>query len=153
MLPLPRTLVVEDDPIAALALQTALRTAGQPACLSFAADGLGAIEYLQGKELASGVASPSLPGLLLLNLRLPIISGFAVLDWLAARPHLRPRVIVAVCPSDRPQDQAWAITYGADLALLKPSDPAGFEGLVARLKLCWCALPPLSAKIEIAPAA
>ena len=86
----PKTLVAEDNANDALLLQYAFKSARVHATVHFVSDGMEVIDYLRGKQLFDKVASSTLPGLLLLNLGMPRLSGFGVLEWLRRHPHLRP---------------------------------------------------------------
>lgn len=130
----PKTLVVEDNPHDALALQYALKQAGVTACVHFVSDGVEAIEYLRGKELFEHIASPSLPSLLLVGLDLPRLDGFGLLRWLRLRPHLRPARVVAFGSNLQPGEEARALALGADHYLLKPVPPADFHTALLTLQ-------------------
>lgn len=140
----PKTLVVEDNPNDALSFQCALKQVGIEATVHFVSDGVEAIEYLRGKELFEKIASPSLPGLLLLGLELPRLDGFGLLQWLRLRPHLRPARVLAFGSPERPQDEARALALGADHYLAKPLPPADFRTTLLslqRLLLNWPVAP------------
>jgi len=49
-----------------------------------------------------------LPGLLLVDLEMPRLSGFGVLEWLRKHPHLRPYKVVVFSSSENEQDMALA---------------------------------------------
>ena len=127
----PKTLVAEDNANDALLLQSAFKKARITATVHFVSDGMEVLEYLRGKQLFEQVASSTLPGLLLLNLGMPRLSGFGVLEWLRRHPHLRPGVVIAL--GDRPEERARAIALGADEYLLKESDPLAVARLIRTL--------------------
>ena len=77
-------LVVEDDPDARAYLATALEQAGYE--VRAAADGVEAFEVLATWR----------PGVVLLDLRLPRLDGWAVCERLAARPELDGVAVVAM---------------------------------------------------------
>ncbi len=129
----PRTLVAEDDASDAVLLQRAFRDAGVSAAVDFVSDGLQAIEYLSGKELSANRASGTLPSLLLLDLRMPGLSGFEVLEWLRQHPHLRPARVVAFSGSPSPEELVKAIALGADEYLAKPKGGAMMDSVVQSL--------------------
>src|SRR5437762_2968742 len=115
----PKTLVAEDDANDSLRLQHAFKTAGVNATIHFVSDGLEVIDYLRGKQLFEKVASSTLPGLLLLNLGMPRLSGFGVLEWLRRNPHLRPTNVVAFGSADKADERNHALALGVDLYLIK----------------------------------
>jgi two-component system response regulator len=95
-----------------------------------------AIDYLRGKQLFEKVASSTLPGLLVLDLEMPRLDGFGVLEWLRKHPHLRPSRVVVITSAQNDQDLARAHRLGADLCLLKSSDPTELAQLVQTLQEC-----------------
>jgi CheY-like chemotaxis protein len=117
----PKTLVAEDDPNDALLLQNAFKRTGISATIHFVSDGVEAIDYLRGKQIFEKVASSTLPGLLVLDLDMPRLGGFGVLEWLRMHPHLRPVRVVILSGSENPEDSVRAAGLGADHYLPKPS--------------------------------
>src|SRR5689334_11237098 len=136
----PKTLVAEDNPNDALLLQRALKKARIHATIHFVSDGMEVVEYLRGKQLFEEIASSTLPGLLLLNVRMPRLGGFGVLEWLRRHPHLRPAVIVAL--GNKPEERAHAIALGADEYILKGTDSTGVAGLIKALRQRFEAVRP-----------
>ena len=132
----PKTLVVEDDPNVALLLQMAFKRAGVRSTIHFVSDGVEAIDYLRGKQLFDKVAASTLPGLLLLDLSMPRLNGFGVLEWLRMHPHLRPGRVVVLTSSTNPNDWARAQALGADDYLAKPVMRSELRNLVDQLQRC-----------------
>jgi CheY-like chemotaxis protein len=130
----PKTLVAEDDANDSLRLQHAFKTAGVNATIHFVSDGLEVIDYLRGKQLFEKVASSTLPGLLLLDLGMPRLSGFGVLEWLRRHPHLRPTNVVAFGSADKADERNHALALGVDLYLIKPSDTPALTSLIKALQ-------------------
>jgi CheY-like chemotaxis protein len=133
----PKTLVAEDDPNDALMLHCAFKRAGVEATIHFVSDGVEAIDYLRGKQLFEKVASSTLPGMFLLDLEMPRLDGFGVLEWLRKHPHLRPYRVVVFSASQSAHDMARAAALGADLCLPKTSDLAELAQVVRTLEDCF----------------
>src|ERR1051326_1097563 len=72
---------VEDDPNDALLFEHACRKAGVNFNLQSVPDGDQAIAYLRGAEGFADRAKHPLPQLMLLDLKMPRLSGFEVLTW------------------------------------------------------------------------
>src|SRR5258706_9347997 len=88
-------LVAEDEETDAMLLRWAFEKAGVPNPLVVARDGQEAVDYLEGKgDYADRVRHP-LPCLLVLDLKMPRMSGFDVLVWVSDRPQFRdlPRMV------------------------------------------------------------
>ena len=137
----PKTLVAEDDPNDALLLHYAFKRAGIEATIHFVSDGVEAIDYLRGKQLFEKVASSTLPGMFLLDLEMPRLSGFGVLQWLRKHPHLRPYRVVVFSATQSADDMAHAVALGADLCLPKTTDPGELEQIVKALTDCFHGRP------------
>ncbi len=76
------------------------------------------------------------PGLILMDLRLPGIDGYAALRALRADPHTSRVPIVALTAQAMSGDEAAALAAGFDAYIAKPIDARTFAKTVARaLKL------------------
>lgn len=148
MMTFPKTLVAEDDPNDAMLLHYAFKRAGIDATIHFVSDGVEAIDYLRGKQLFEKVASSTLPGMFLLDLEMPRLSGFGVLEWLRKHPHLRPYRVVVFSATQSAEDMARAAALGADLCLPKTSDPEELAQLVKVLTDCFHGRPT---QFDLAP--
>jgi CheY-like chemotaxis protein len=130
-------LVAEDDTTDAFFFQRAFRRAGIPVTLNFVQDGQEVIDYLEGKGPFTDRASHPLPQLLLLDLRMPKLDGFEVLQWIRQRPALSELVVVLFSSSDEPRDISRAYDLGANWYLVKPHSMEELTGLVGRFKKYW----------------
>ena len=151
----PAMLVAEDDPADILLLQRAIAKAGLKVHVEFARNGHEVIEYLEGKSPRQGLSNP-FPDLLVLDLRLPALDGFEVLEWFHLYPQYRPPQVVVLSSSCYPPDLARASALGVDHYLVKPSDPFELIGIVKRLEQCWRDVPamvPVPQAVAYAPAA
>jgi len=133
----PKTLVAEDDPNDALLLHWAFKRAEIDATIHFVSDGVEAIDYLRGKQLFEKVASSTLPGMFLLDLDMPRMSGFGVLEWLRKHPHLRPYRVVVFSASKSDEDRTRSLSLGADLCLPKTFDPRELSNVIKILRDCF----------------
>ena len=124
-------LLVEDDEGDILLLRRAFRNARIANPLIEVRDGQAAIQYLSGDgDFAERTRYP-LPFLILLDLRMPKLSGFEVLAWIRDQPELAELIIVVLTSSDHVPDVTKAHELGANSYLVKPGT---FDELVEMVK-------------------
>ena len=124
-------LLVEDDETDVLLLRNAFRNARVANPLIEVSDGHAAIQYLAGAgAYADRTRYPS-PFLMLLDLRLPKLSGFEVLAWIRDQTALAELIVVVLTGSDYLPDATRARELGANSYLVKP---ASFKELVETVK-------------------
>jgi CheY-like chemotaxis protein len=130
---------VEDDPNDTLLLEHACKKAGVIFDLQAVSDGDQAIAYLRGVNDFSDRNKYPLPKLILLDLKMPRLSGFDVLTWLRSDEAFRGVPVVVLTSSNHDADVKRAYALGAKSYLVKP---VGFEALVELVKT----LPGLAAQ-------
>jgi two-component system response regulator len=103
-----------------------------------ARDGAEAVALLLGtpEEPATG----PLPALVLLDLKLPKLDGFEVLQRIRATPRTRRLPIVILTSSRQESDLVEAYERGANSYVRKPVDFTEFLEAVGRLGLFWLML-------------
>ena len=106
-------LVAEDDETDRFLVSRAFTKSGHELSLAFACDGEEVIDFVQSGTRAK---------LLLLDLKMPRMDGFQVLEWLASNPANRPERVVVLSSSVDPHDMQRSRQLGADLHLTKPHD-------------------------------
>jgi CheY-like chemotaxis protein len=131
---------VEDDPNDTLLLEHACKKAGLVFDLQAVSDGDQAIAYLRGANNFSDRDKHPLPKLILLDLKMPRLSGFDVLAWLRSDEGFRSVPVVVLTSSNHDADVKRAFDLGAKSYLVKP---VGFEALVELVKT----LPALAAQV------
>ena len=122
---------VEDDPNDTLLLEHACKKAGLVFDLQAVSDGDQAIAYLRGMNDFSDRSKYPLPKLILLDLKMPRLSGFDVLAWLRSDEGFRGVPVVVLTSSNHDADVKRAYALGAKSYLVKP---VGFEALVELVK-------------------
>lgn len=128
----PTTILhVEDDPNDTLLLEHACRKAGMVFNLQAVSDGDQAMAYLRGTSAFSDRAKHPMPKLILLDLKMPRVSGFDVLAWLRAEDAFKELPVVVLTSSNHDADIKRAYDLGAKSYLVKP---VGFEALVELVK-------------------
>jgi CheY-like chemotaxis protein len=129
-------LLVEDDEDHAFLIRRVFWK-GTPIPLQIVRSGEEAIEYLQGMGRYSKRAEFPLPAVVLLDLRLPGISGFEVLKWIRQQPGIKTmRVVVMTC-SELAQDASLACILGADSFIVKPVDLDSLIHMIEASRAYW----------------
>jgi CheY-like chemotaxis protein len=131
-------LLVEDDENDALVAERALRKAGVRNSIRHVTDGEQAIHYLSGEPPYQDRTRNPLPGLILLDLKMPKFSGFDVLSWLQTRPELSSIPVVVLTGSLHPEDRKQAQRLGAVGYEVKPVE---FDQIVAIARTIKLRLP------------
>ena len=122
----PVVLLADDNEDDVLALRHALRRAGIDVPLQVVEDGEEAIAYLRGVGRFSNRAEFPLPDLFLLDLRMPKLDGFEVLEWLRQQPSLAPLRTIVLTMSNDVFDVDRAFALGANSFLTKSMDLLDF---------------------------
>jgi len=117
----------------------AFRKAEVPAHLEVATDGQKAIEAL------SGGASIVPPACVLLDIKLPSLSGLDVLAWIRQQPNLKRLPVIMLTSSILASDVNRAYDLGANSYLVKPSNLEALIELAKTIDLYWLRTntPPL----------
>jgi len=84
--------------------------------------GMDAIAYLNGDTPFGDRAKYPLPGLVLLDIRMPGTDGFDVLRWIRQQWEFAHLCVVVLTSSDVLRDVNQAYQLGADSFLVKPLD-------------------------------
>ena len=134
-----RILVAEDEETDVFFLRHALSRAGLPHELVVAQDGQEAIDYLSGQAPYTDRARHPLPALLLLDLKMPRMTGFDVLAWLRRRPEFKQLPAVVLTSSPDEADRRRAEQLGAAQYLVKPQNVQDLLKLVQDLQAKWLA--------------
>jgi CheY-like chemotaxis protein len=98
--------------------------------LRFAHDGEAAIEYVKGEQRFADRTANPFPELVLLDIRLPKIDGFQVLEWIRTAPEYRSLKVIVWTGSEHPEYPNRARNLGAYGFFLK-RDLNGLQGLVS----------------------
>lgn len=127
---------VEDDADDVLLIGRAIRKAGLPVP-SLVRDGREAVEYLSGAgKYADRLAHP-FPSIILLDLKLPRMSGFEVLGWIRERTELCRIPVIMFTSSREKADVDRAYALGANAYLLKSVDHEDLVEALKRVQAFW----------------
>ena len=116
-------LAADDEESDRMILQLVFRRAKLSRSLVLVRDGQEAVDYLSGSgDYADRLAYP-LPGLVVLDLKMPRMNGFDVLAWLATQTSLREVPTVVLSSSADESDIKRARQLGRSRLLRKASQP------------------------------
>lgn len=130
-------LYVEDEPDDVLFMHVAFRRAGLRAPLHCVSDGQQAVNYLRGDPPYDDRVLHPFPRVVLLDLNLPLLSGFEVLRWIRREAKLRELPVVVFSSSGRADDRRRALELNATEYIQKPASGAQFEDVARRLQENW----------------
>ena len=135
-------LLVEDNPSDIALTRRALRKAGILNEVVAVEDGQAALDYLLGADAERRVQL--LPAVVLLDLNLPMVSGFEVLERIRANDRTRRLPVVILTTSNEPAEIGRGYDLGVNSYLVKPVDFAQFATVVENVGLYWLLLngPP-----------
>ena len=134
-----RVLYVEDEEDDVFFMRNAFRKLGVQDRFHAVQDGALAISYLAGQAPYADRAQHPLPTFVLLDLNLPIRSGFEVLEWLRSQPQFKSLPVVIFSSSGRLEDRQRAEQLGATEYLLKPTSGSQFLEMARQLTETWMA--------------
>ena len=127
----PIILIAEDEENDRYLIEHAFKKARLELTVTLAFDGEQAIERL--KQTPTGSGTDDQPVLLLLDLKMPRMDGFQVLQWLLEHPVNRPALVIILSSSCDPRDAERAVALGADSYLVKPNDFKQYVHIVEEL--------------------
>lgn len=124
-------LLVEDDDLDVMNVHRALSQAQEVASITVARDGVEALKMLRAGEL--GIERL----VVLVDLRMPRMSGLDLLKELRADPRLKRIPTVVLTTSDDPHDRDAAFCLGAAGYFVKPAAPSRFRQIMDALRSYW----------------
>ena len=132
-----RILLVEDNPDHAELIRRGFAENSDRVQLTVMPDGEAAISYLFHRGPWAEPGSSPRPHLILLDLRLPKLDGFQVLQEVKDSPQLCQIPTVILTTSEAENDMAKAYAKHANSYLVKPVDFERFVSLVGDIEGYW----------------
>lgn len=130
-------LLAEDNRDDAFLMQRAFKAHGLMRPPHIVDNGADAIAYLAGEgAFADRVAHP-MPTITILDLKMPRVDGFGVLEWLRDHPDFRVIPTMVWSASADPRDVKHAYCLGANAYLVKPTDFGEFKEMLGELLKFW----------------
>ena len=132
-------LIIDDDEDDQLLLKLAFEENGATTFnLEFASDGMYALERLTNQ--------PSLPDLILLDLNMPRINGFEVLDQLKRSQEYCRIPVIVLSTSAHKTDIDRAYQLGANSFIIKADNQLKLESMIESIRQYWFAISELPSK-------
>jgi CheY-like chemotaxis protein len=130
-------LVADDDANDVFFLRRAFQKAGLTCPIVDVPDGEKAINYLAGSDGFGDRHRFPIPSLLFLDLKMPKVSGFEVLEWLQKHNDLTTIRVVVLSSSNLPSDMQKARSLGAHDYRVKPADIDDMIAMVKDIATRW----------------
>ena len=130
-------LYVEDEESDRMLMQMAFQKVGLERELRMVRDGQEAINYLSEAGAHAERGQYPQPAVVLLDLNLPEVHGFEVLQWIRGQPAHSGLPVVVFTSSGREEDRRRAELLGATEFLQKPGMLGGFQDVARRLHAEW----------------
>ena len=139
-MPVKIILLVEDNADDEELTTRALRKANIANEIVVTRDGKEAIDYLFGQGAYEGRDLSSMPAVILLDLKLPKLSGLDVLQRVRADPRTKLVPIVVLTSSSEDEDMLKSYESGANSYVRKPVEFGAFVNAVSQLGIYWMLL-------------
>lgn len=133
-------LLVEDNPRDAELTIRALKRHNLANQLFHVQDGAEALDFLFGRGKYEGRLLSAMPKVILLDLKLPKVSGLEVLRLMKQDPRLRTVPVVIITSSAEDPDMQAAYRLGANSYVVKPVKFDEFMEAMSRLGVYWLLL-------------
>ena len=137
---LVKILLVEDNMDDIVITKKALKEAKIVNELYVVRDGQEALDFLQHQGAYQDPATSPKPGLILLDINLPKLSGVEVLARIKQDPNLRRIPVIMLTVSKRDEDVMKSYENGCNSFLQKPVEFDAFVQLVKEVGLYWALL-------------
>ncbi len=138
-------LLVEDSPNDAEMILDALQTHNLANKVMLLKDGEEALDYMFATGKYSGRSTGDAPKMILLDLKLPKVSGLEVLERLKSDTRKKQIPVVVLTSSYEQRDLADSYRLGVNSYIVKPVDFTKFSEAVSQIGLYWLLLnkPPV----------
>jgi CheY-like chemotaxis protein len=143
-------LIAEDSEDDVLLIRRAFRKTRLPKRVEVVRDGAQAVDYLLGQPPYDDREQHPLPSLIILDLKMPRVSGFEVLEVIKGSPLTRRIPVVVLTSSRENEDIKHCYDLGANSYLVKPVGFEQFSAVVAEIEKYWLAVNTPPAELRFA---
>jgi len=133
----PTLLIVEDNEDDIFFMERIFKQMGARCDLRFVRDGAEAVEYLSGKGQFEDRVKNPLPTIILMDLKMPRMNGFEVLEWMQKQPEIKLIPTIVVTSSTMQEDVTRAYRSGANAVMNKPVDKDSLLQMLKTFHLYW----------------
>ena len=133
LMPDPTLLVIEDAREHAILVRVAARRALPGLDVRVAGDGREGIAYLAGTPPFQDRRSHPMPSLIILDLIMPQVDGYQVLEWIRDKRGPDKVPVVVLTSSSDPDAESRSMTLGAVAFYRKPPDLDGLGRVVREI--------------------
>ncbi len=130
-------LLVEDNPMDVELTVRAFKRNKMSNPVNIVRDGQEALDYMYRRGRWTDPEAAPVPGLILLDIRLPRVDGLEVLREYKSNSVFRPVPVVMLTTSRDDTDVSRAYELGANSYIVKPVDFDKFLEVVERIELYW----------------
>ena len=133
----PVVALVDDDENDRLFFERAVRKKGYGWKIVALATGREAVDYLSGAGRFADRSAWPLPSHVLIDLKLPELSGLEVLEWIRRHPAFQALPVIVLSSSREPSDMERAKALGIDAYEVKPVEFRALVLTVASIAERW----------------
>lgn len=130
-------LLVEDNPNDVALAEYAFRKLNIASHIKVLRDGAEALAFFFGPEADTRQALYGTPVVILLDLKLPLVSGLEVLRQIKAHPRTRTIPVVMLTSSREERDIIESYQLGVNSYIVKPVDFAQFTDAMQTMGMYW----------------
>ena len=146
----PTLLVIEDARDHALLVRVAARRTMPSLDVRVAGDGREGIAYLAGAPPFQDRRSHPVPNLIILDLLMPEVDGFEVLEWMNSQRIPLTVPVVILTSSENPDHEVRSMELGAKVFYRKPADLELLDEVVRTIVATFVDDPNINASLQSA---
>ncbi|HVE38534.1 MAG TPA: response regulator [Planctomycetota bacterium] len=130
-------LLVEDNEADVIFFKRAVARTKSEVALEVVMNGVDAVQHLSGNGPYGDRQRHPLPSILVLDLKLPRMSGLEVLEWMSSQPALHGVRTIVLTSSPEESDVRRAYALGAVCYVVKPVESAALQEVVQSIVGYW----------------